>query len=180
MSPKNAIKIINIQKSYLVHIGSIWSIMSTTVHKAITSPFDPIQSILSTKVLFGLFGLLQSTSVLLGPFSPHWSYFVHFSSIQSKLVLFSSFCPLLSYSVHFVHFGLIRFILSTLILFHSIWSILSTLVHFSPIRAIRYTLVLFGLFCPLCSTRSTLVLFSPFFPLQSYSIHIGPIWSTSV
>ena len=31
MSPKNAIKIINIQKSYLIHIGFIWSIMSSLV-----------------------------------------------------------------------------------------------------------------------------------------------------
>ena len=28
MNPKNAIRMINIQKSYSVHIGSIWSILS--------------------------------------------------------------------------------------------------------------------------------------------------------
>ena len=40
MSPKNAIKMINIQKSYLVHIGSIRSILSSSV------PFGPIRSYL--------------------------------------------------------------------------------------------------------------------------------------
>ena len=39
MSPKNAIKIINIQKSYSVHIGSIQFIMSASVQ------FGPIRSI---------------------------------------------------------------------------------------------------------------------------------------
>ena len=29
MNPKNAIRMINIQKSYSVHIGSIWSILSS-------------------------------------------------------------------------------------------------------------------------------------------------------
>ena len=50
MSPKNEIKMINIQKSYLVHIGSIWSILLSSVQ------FGLIQSYLvhsSTKVLFG-------------------------------------------------------------------------------------------------------------------------------
>jgi len=31
MSSKNAVKMIHIQKSYLVHIGSIWSILSSSV-----------------------------------------------------------------------------------------------------------------------------------------------------
>ena len=39
MSPKNAIKIINIQNSYSIHIDSIWSIMSSSVQ------FGPIRSI---------------------------------------------------------------------------------------------------------------------------------------
>ena len=150
MTPKNAIKPINIQKSHSVHIGSI---RSNLVHTVVISPFGPIQSTLSTKVLFGP---LWST---LASFGSHWSYYVHLgplhigpiSSILPTFVLFSPFCPLWSYSVYSVQFS-------------PTWSIMSTLVDFSPIRAIRYTLVLF----------------SPFFPLRSYPIHIGPVQSTSV
>ena len=61
MSPKNAIKMINIQKYYSVHIGSIRSIMSSLVQ------FGPIQSIMSTRVQFSLFSLIQSTLTLFGP-----------------------------------------------------------------------------------------------------------------
>ena len=56
MSPKNAIKKINIQKSYLVHFGFV---QSTLVLFGLVSPLDPI---LFTSVLFG----------------PHWFYSVHF------------------------------------------------------------------------------------------------------
>ena len=61
MSPKNVIKMINIQKYYSVHVGSIWSIMSSLVQ------FGPIQSIMPTRVEFSLFSLIQSTLTLFGP-----------------------------------------------------------------------------------------------------------------
>ena len=90
MSPRNAIKIINIQKSYLVHFGPIRSIFSSSVH------FGSIRSIL---VLYRSFCLLQLTLVL---FSPPWSYSVHMSTLVLiyALVLFWStsfpFCHILS------------------------------------------------------------------------------------
>ena len=46
MTPKSAIKMINIQKSYLVHIGLNQSILPSLVH------FGPIGSIRSTLVIF--------------------------------------------------------------------------------------------------------------------------------
>ena len=59
MGPKNAIKIINIQNSYSVHIGFIRSYLA----------------ILSTKVQFGPFGIIQFISV---KFGLHWPYSVRF------------------------------------------------------------------------------------------------------
>ena len=187
MSPKNAIKMINIQKFYLVHIGSIRSIMSSSVW------LGPIWSIwsylvhfvLSTKVLFSPiqsysihFSLTQSIQSTLDLFDPHWSYSIHFSpirSILSTLVLFGPFYPLWSYSVHYVYFSSI---LSYSVHIGPIRSILSTLIDFNPIWVIRSTFVLFGPFCPLW------FLFGPFCPLRSYSVYsflfipIQSIWST--
>ena len=177
---------INIQKSYLVHIGSIWSILSSSIQ---FGPIPPIQSIWSTKVLFGPFGHIQSTLALFGPHqscSVILSTLIHFSpirAIQSIVVLFGPFCPLWFYSVHFVHlvlfslhcsysvyFGLSRSSLSTSVLFRPIWSYL---VHAA-------TSVLFD---PPCSYSIHPVLFSPFGPIRSIQItsfHFGPLQSIFV
>ena len=112
---------INIQKSHLVHISSIRSILSSSVYIGLIGPFDPIQSILSTKVLFIPLGLIQSTLAL---FSPYWSYFVHIGSIQSILSISVLFSPHWSYSVQSIHFSPIGS--------HSVYP-----VHFSPIQSIR-------------------------------------------
>ena len=162
MSPKNAIKIINIQNSYSIHIGFIWSTLSNklySINSVLSSPLWSysvhsirIGPIRSTLVLFNL-----SISVLLGPL---WSYSIHsfhFGSPQS-------------YSVHFVHFGL----------FISHWSYLVHYVHFdpnlficsyslyfSPIqRPIWFPSVLFG---QLCSIWSNSVHFDP---LRSFFVHL--------
>ena len=109
---KNAIKMINIQKYYLVHIGSI---QSNLFHLVLFSLFYPLKfysvqfnrssrsyssvnfsSIQSVHIVS-----IWSTLVLFGPFSLLWSYsmlFVYFGSIWSY------FDPHWSYSVHFVHF----------------------------------------------------------------------------
>ena len=141
-------------RSTLVLFGPFWSYL---IHMVLISAFSPIQSILSTKVLFSPLGLIQSTSVL-------QAYSVHNGSSRSILVLC---CPLQSYSIHI---GLIRTLLFTLVLFSSIQSILFTLVHFSPIRPIWSTLVIFGPFFSLQFIRSIL----------SYSVHDVPFWSTQV
>ena len=161
MSPKNAIKIINIQKSYSVHIGSIQSIMFSSIqfglirsYSVLFSPFYPPKFYL---VYFVPFNLIQSTSLLFGPFGPHLFYSVHsvhYSPIQFKLVLFGPFCLLQSYSiqidsiqsslsttVQYAHFG-------PTVQFGPVQSILSTLVLFGPLR---FNLVIFS---PLCSIWS--------------------------
>ena len=121
MSPKNAIKMINIQKSYLVHIVSIWSHQSSSVQFGPVGSY--IWSILSTIVVFS--PIIHS---------------VHIGSIRSTLVLF---CPLRFYSVHSVYFSSIRSILPTLFLFSPIQS---TLVLFSPFCPLWSTSILFRLF----------------------------------
>ena len=150
MSPKNAIKIINIQKSYLVHFflfGPLWFYLVNLA---------PIWSIPSTLVLFfplqfysDHIGPIQSTLVL---FSPTWSYsflFVPIQSIMSTLVLICQFVlirstsvllnPFRSTLVHSILFGLlwsypVHFGLPCS---HSIQfcSILSNLVHFYPLQS---------------------------------------------
>ena len=139
MSPKNEIKMINIQKYYLLNFGPIRSTLVL---------FGPLWSNLLyngpnvfTSVLFSplwsysiLFGSIRSTFFLFGLY---WSSCIHFSPIRSTLVLFipnylpwstsvilepfnplhslfGPFCPLWFY---FVHIGLISSILSTLVLF---------------------------------------------------------------
>ena len=59
MSPKNANKKINIQKSYSVHIGSMWSILSSSVQ------FGPIRPIRSYSVNFGLIRSIKFTLALI-------------------------------------------------------------------------------------------------------------------
>ena len=107
MSPKNGVKMINIQKFY-----------STSV---LFGLFCPLRSIL---VLFGLRFSYWVQPVQIDPilftlvlFGPCCSYSVHFGFIRSTLVLFVPLCPLWS----------------TMILFGPIWyySIL-----FVPIRSI--------------------------------------------
>ena len=180
---------INIQKSYSVHIISIRSILSSLIH------FSSIWFILPSKVLFGLFnthwlylvhiGPILSTSVLsvhivpirstLVLFCPlqsfrsilstlvlsvHYILFGLFYPLWSNSVLFGPFSPLWFYLVHFVHLGSIRSILFTSVHY----------VHFRSIRSIHSYLVLFG---PPCFYSIHSVLFSPFGPLCS-------IWSNSI
>ena len=161
------LKMINIQKSYSVYIGSIRFILFSSVQ------FGPIQSILSAKVLFGL---IQSTSA---PISPHQSHSIHFGLIQSilsTLVLFGLLCLLWFYfillgphwsnPVHSIHFDPLQSYSD-----HSvgpIWFILSTLVLLGPIQI---TLILFG---PLRSSMSILVLFDPICSILVHSVHFGP------
>ena len=125
--------------------------------------FGPIRSNL---VLFSSirYGPIWSTSIQFGPLCPLQSclvHEVHFGRSRSTLVLFS---PLQSYSVQF------RPIQSTLVL-------LGPFFHFG---LIRFTLVLFYPFGPLRSILYTLVLFSSHWSHLSYSVHFGPISSTSV
>ena len=61
MSHKNAIKMINIQKSYLVHLGPIQSTLFHNVH----------------------FGSIQSTLVLFSPLCPLRLYLVDMGPIRS-------------------------------------------------------------------------------------------------
>ena len=110
MSPKNAMKIINIQKSYSVYIGSIWSNL----------------------IQFSPLCLLKLYSVHSVLFNPHWLYSVHIRPILSISVLFGLFCPLSSYSIDSIYFGSIW---PYSVYIGPIWSILSTLIHFSPIRS---------------------------------------------
>ena len=124
MSTRNAIKMINIQKSYLVHFSPIRSIFSSSVH---------FGSIWSTFVLLGPIGPNWSYSFLLVLFGSHWSYSIHFGSIRSILVLYLSFCllqltlvlfsPPWSYLVH----------MSTLVLIYPLVLFWSYLVHLIPI-----------------------------------------------
>ena len=73
MSLKNAIKMINIQKSYLVYISYI-------------GPFCPLQSNLDIFGPFSPFCPLKFYSVQFGPFGLHWSYSVHVDPVLSTLV----------------------------------------------------------------------------------------------
>ena len=63
MSPKNAIKMINIQNSYFVHTSFIRSILSSSVQ------FGPIQSIQSYLVRFVHWSFIQSSLVHSASFS---------------------------------------------------------------------------------------------------------------
>ena len=89
MNPENAIKIINIQKSYPVLFSPLWFY---------SVQIGPIWSILSSSVLF----------------SRHWSSLVHYGPIRSNMSTLFLICPLALFSPHWstlsylVHFGLIR------------------------------------------------------------------------
>ena len=165
----------NIQKYYLVHIGSIQSILSSSVL------FGPIQSILSS-----YYSSIQSNLVNFGPFSPHLPYSIHIGHILSTLFLWSILSTL-------VLFGPIRSILSALVLFGPIRSILFTLVLFGPFYPLRSYSI------HNATIWSDLV---PFSPIQSHSVHsiysdhiqsihsyfvhlvmfcpFGPIWSIQI
>ena len=171
---------INIQKFNSVHIGSIWSILSTSVlfspHYSNSVHFSPVCPPRSYYV-----------QILFGPFCLIWSYSVHsVHSVRQSFIRSNSahsvlFSLLRSNSVHSAHIDSIR---STLVLFCPLWL---NSVHISSIRS---TLVLFGLpqsysghsvhFGSIRSIFSTLVLFGLFSPLWSYSVHITSIRSTSV
>ena len=124
-------------QSNLVLLGPLCPIWFYSVH------LGPIWSILSTLILFGLIWSYYVYSVHFGPirsFSPHWFYsvhFVHFSLIKSTSVQFSPFYSLWFHSVHSIHFGPIW---SISVLFGPLWSyyvpfnlILFTLVHLYPL-----------------------------------------------
>ena len=116
MSQKNAIKMINIQKSHSV-------------------PFYPFCPLRSTLVLFGLrwsywvpsyfihFSPIWSTLIIFSPFSPLWFYSVKIDHIWSILSTSVKFSQHWSYSVH----------MSTLVLICSFIFIQSTLFPFGPI-----------------------------------------------
>ena len=122
MNPKNAIKMIFIQKSYSVHFGFIRSILSSWVH----------------------FGSICSTLVLLGLIGPNWSYSILFSRIWFTLVIFN---PLWFYSVHICS---IWSIMSTSVEIGHIWSTLilfGPYVHFGPNLSIGSYSVIFNSHC---------------------------------
>ena len=110
MSPKNAIKIINIQKyiqSTSVLFGPRWSIMATLVlfssHWSYSIYIGPIQSNLSTQSYLFDIGPIRSTMII---FSPICSYSVHIGLhclIQFTLS-YSILVPIQTYFVHLVHF----------------------------------------------------------------------------
>ena len=90
--------------------------------------------------------------------------------------------------IYSIHFGPTCLIQSTLVLYKSFWStsvlfnpLLSYLVYFGLIQSIR------SHFGPIRSYLvhsifiwSISVLFGPLYPLPSYSVKFGPIWSTSI
>ena len=115
ISLKNAIKMINIQKYYLVHIGFI---QSDLFHLVLFSLFYPLK-------FYSVQFDQSSRSYLLVNFSSIQS--VHIVSIWSTLVLFSPFSLLWSYLMPFVYFG------SIWSYFDPHWSYLVHSVHFDPL-----------------------------------------------
>ena len=185
MSPTNAIKMINIQKSYSVYFGCNQSILSSSVHFGFIclwlsywvhiGPilyFSPIQS---TLVIFSPFSPLRSYSIhsiLFGPFYPLWSYIVNIGPIQSTMVMFGSLCPIRFHLFLFspyVHFGPNLSIRSYSVHFGSNWS---TLFPFGPIMSIRSTSFHLVHLCPL---QSILVHFGSFYAL-TYKENICLDW----
>ena len=116
---------INIQKNYSVHIGSI---RSTLVHSA-------------------HFGSIWSTLVLFGPYWSNlctWFHLVDIGPIQSYLFLLSPHWSNLSYSIHFGP------PYSHSVLFCPLSPLWSICVHFDPFRPLHFTLVHFGPFLYTC------------------------------
>ena len=149
----------NIQKSHWAHIGSIWSILSSSVHSVLFSLFCPL------KFYSVQFYLIQCTSVLFGPFSPYQLYSVYICAILFTSVHFFYFSPFQFYSGHSVHFGHIR---SIFVLFDPFCPLQSSL-------SIQSNWVLFG---PSYSYSVHLV---PIQFIRSYSIHLvhfDPFWYT--
>ena len=155
------------QQKLLIFKSLIRSIRSSSVQFVL---FGPIQSIMSTKVIFGSFGLILSTSVQFSPIiNTLWLYSVHIGSILITMVLFGLCYPLWSYLVHFVHFS-------------PIWSFCPLWFHSVNFGPIQSTLLLFGPVCPrqsysvpfypICILRSNLVPFNPVCSVQSYSVHL--------
>ena len=164
MSPKNAIKVINIQKSYSIQIGSIQSICPLLSNVVLFSSFSPLKFY---SVQFDPLSCIQSTLDLFGL---HWSYSVH--SVHFDL--------LQSYLSHSVHIGLIRSILFTLVLFGPFYPLLSYSVHISPNWSNPSTSIHYVHFSPIWSMS---VLFRPFVLIQPRLVLFGPfvlfgtIWS---
>ena len=156
MSPKNAIKKINIQKSYLVHFGFV---QSTLVLFGLVSPLDLI---LSTSVLFGPHWFYSVHFVHFGPLQSYSDHSVHYSHIRPVLYTLFLFGPLLSYSIHYVHFGPIW---SSLVLFGPICSYSVHYIHFVPNLSIR----LFG------QLQSYSI---PFVPIPSICVHFSSFLCT--
>ena len=106
MSPKNAIKMINIQKYYLVHVGPFCPLWFYSIHIVLFG-LSPIQSTLV------LFGPICSYSVHIGPlypiqftlvlFSPPYSHLVLFLSIQSTFFHLVHLCSLRSIQTTSIH-----------------------------------------------------------------------------
>ena len=108
MSHKNALKMINIQKSYSVHFVL----------------FNPHWFCL---VYVGPIGSIRSTLIL---FYPLMSYSVHIGYIQSIQSILDLFGPYWSYSVNSIHFSPIQYTQFTSVLFSRFWS---TMALFVPI-----------------------------------------------
>ena len=154
------------QQKLLIFKSLIRSIRSSSVQFVL---FGPIQSIMSTKVIFGSFGLILSTSVQFSPIiNPLWLYSVHIGSILFTMVLFGLCYPLWSYLVHFVHFS-------------PIWSFCPLWFHSVNFGPIQSTLLLFGPVCPrqsysgpLLSNLYTSVQFGPIQSSLFSSVLFGP------
>ena len=129
MSPKNAIKIINIEKYYSVHFVL----------------FDPHWFCL---VYIGPIGSIRSTLILFYPFKSYSIHIGYIQSIQSTLALFG---PYWSYSVHSINFGLIQSTLFTSVLFSWYWSYS---VHYGPICSYLVHISTLVLICPIVLIQS--------------------------
>ena len=117
MSPKNAIKMINIQKSYSVHF------VLFNPHSFCLVYVGPTGSISSTLIqLYPIMSYLIHICyiIIFNPFSPPWLYLVHIGPIQSTLLTSVLFSPLHSLLFYLVDSG-------------PIWS---TMALFVPIQSL--------------------------------------------
>ena len=138
MGLKNTTKIINIQKSFSVHIDFIWStpLKLYSIHLVL---FSPLWSYLVHSVR-----IYWPYLVHIGPILSTLYHIVHFGPTRSTLILFDSFFPFWFTSVLFAPFG-------PFIHFDFIWSTLVLFGPFCSLRPFHFTLVLFGPLCPLWS-----------------------------